>query len=333
MESPWSDLPVLVTGGAGFIGSHLVEALLERGARVRVLDNLATGSLDNLSTVSDRIEWLEGDVREVATCRRACTGVGLVFHQAALGSVPRSMEDPATTLAVNAGGTANLFTAARDAGVDRVVWASSSSVYGDSERLPKREGEEGSPLSPYALSKSMGEQMAEVFGRCFGLETIGLRYFNIYGPRQTPDGPYAAVVPRFFHALLAGEAPTVHGDGEQSRDFTYVGDAVEANLRAARAPGEGCGRSYNVAPGSRTTVNELAAEIRRLVGGPEPVHGPPRPGDVRHSKADPTAAREMLGFEARTRLADGLAAAREWYAGSTRSEVRSVRVESGGRAS
>lgn len=310
----WSDVPVLVTGGAGFVGSHLVDALVERGATVRVLDDLSTGSLDNLRGALGGIDLLRGDLRDAETCRRACEGIELVFHQGALGSVPRSMEDPATTLAVNAGGTANLFTAARDAGVRRIVWASSSSVYGDSDRLPKREGEEGRPLSPYALSKVMGEETMDVFARCFGLESVALRYFNVYGPRQTPEGPYAAVVPRFFHALLADQAPTIHGDGEQSRDFTYVADAVEANLRAAEAPAEACGRAYNVAPGSRTSVNELAAEIRRLVGGPEPVHGPPRPGDVRHSMADASKAREMLAFEARTGLAEGLAAARGWYA-------------------
>lgn len=316
MSAFWSEVPVLVTGGAGFIGSHLVEALLVRGARVRVLDDLSTGSLDNLASISDRIDFIRGDLCDAETCRRACSGVRHVVHQGALGSVPRSMEDPATTFAVNAGGTANLFSAARDARVERVVWASSSSVYGDSERLPKREGDEGQPLSPYALSKAMGEDLMEVFSRCFGMEIVGLRYFNVYGPRQTPEGPYAAVIPRVFAALLAGQPPQIHGDGEQSRDFTFVNDAVEANLRAAEAPAEACGRAYNVAPGQRTTVNELVAEIRRLVGGPEPIHGPPRPGDVRHSLADATAARERLGFVATTGLTEGLQAARAWYAAS-----------------
>lgn len=319
----WSELPVLVTGGAGFIGSHLVDALVERGATVRVLDNLSTGSVSNLRGALEGIELLRGDLRDVETCRRACEGIELVFHQGALGSVPRSMEDPATTLGVNAGGTANLFTAARDAGVRRIVWASSSSVYGDSDRLPKREGEEGRPLSPYALSKVMGEETMDVFVRCFGLQIVALRYFNVYGPRQPPDGPYAAVVPRFFHALLADEPPTIHGDGGQSRDFTYVADAVEANLRASEASAAACGRAYNVAPGTRTTVNELAAEIRRLVGGPEPVHGPARPGDVRHSMADPSRAREMLGFEARTGLSEGLATARGWYEAGVRESLAS----------
>jgi nucleoside-diphosphate-sugar epimerase len=198
------DLPVLVTGGAGFIGSHLVDALLERGARVRVLDNFATGRRENLAHSIGRIELMEGDIRDAATCGRACDGVAVVFHQAALGSVPRSMKDPATTIAVNVGGTANVFAAARDAKVSRVVYASSSSVYGDSDKLPKREGEEGKPLSPYALSKVMNEQLADVFTLCFGVELIGLRYFNVYGPRQDPQGPYAAVIPRFFAAVLSG---------------------------------------------------------------------------------------------------------------------------------
>jgi nucleoside-diphosphate-sugar epimerase len=224
------------------------------------------------------------------------------------------MKDPATSLAVNASGTANIFHAARDAGVDRVVYASSSSVYGDSERLPKREGEEGKPLSPYALSKRMGEELAEVFGRCFGQELVGLRYFNVYGPRQTPDGAYAAVIPRIFKALLAGEPPQIHGDGEQSRDFTYVGDAVMANLMAAGAPAEACGRAFNVAPGTRTTVNELARLIAETLGSDiEPIHTEPRPGDVRHSLADTTAARRFLGFEASQDLAGGLSLARKHY--------------------
>ncbi|HSL81763.1 MAG TPA: NAD-dependent epimerase/dehydratase family protein [Thermoanaerobaculia bacterium] len=312
----WRDLPVLVTGGAGFIGSHLVDALVERGARVRVLDDLSTGRRENLAGVADRIELVEGDVRDPETCRRAAAGVRVVLHQAALGSVPRSMADPATTIAVNVAGTANVFAAARDAGVHRVVYASSSSVYGDSPALPKREGEEGRPLSPYALSKAMDEELAQVFGTAFGLELVGLRYFNVYGPRQDPAGPYAAVVPRFFAACRAGEAPVIHGDGEQSRDFTYVADAVAANLLAAAAPAEACGRAYNVAGGRRTTINEIAAEIRRLTqewaqerGGPcpEPVHADPREGDVRHSHADLTAAREALGYEPRVPLAEGLA--------------------------
>jgi len=301
-------VPVLVTGGGGFIGSHLADALLEAGAEVTVLDNFATGRRENLTAVAERIELVEGDIRDPALCRRTAEGKRFVFHQAALGSVPRSLEDPATTIAVNVAGTANVFAAARDAGAVRVVYASSSSVYGSSETLPKREGEEGQVLSPYALSKAMNEELADTFGRCFGLELVGLRYFNIYGPRQSPEGPYAAVLPRFFAAYGAGEAPTIHGDGEQSRDFTYVADAVGANLAAARAPASACGRAYNVAPGSRTTVNQLAERVRELCGSDlEPVHGPPRAGDVRHSMADVTRLREHLGFEAEVTIEDGLA--------------------------
>ena len=292
---------MLVTGGAGFIGSHLVDALVARGARVRVLDDLSTGRRENLSDV----ELIEGDIRDAEACRAACAGAEYVFHQAALGSVPRSMIDPGASIAVNVTGTANVFAAAREA--RRVVYASSSSVYGDGEGVVKREGEEGRPLSPYAASKAMGEELAEVFSRCYGQELIGLRYFNVYGPRQSPDGPYAAVVPRFFQACASGEAPVIHGDGEQSRDFTWVGDAVMANLLAAGAPAEACGRAYNVARGERTSVRELAEQVRRLVGnGLPPRHEPPRSGDVRHSQADISAAEARLGFRAGVGLREGL---------------------------
>ena len=320
-------LPVLVTGGAGFIGSHLVDALLERGAEVRVLDSFATGRPENLAHCRDRIELFEGDIRDRSRCREACEGVRIIFHQAALGSVPRSLEDPSTTVEVNVSGTANVFTAARDAGVRRVVYASSSSVYGDSSSLPKREGEEGKPLSPYALSKAMNEELAEVYASCFGLEPIGLRYFNVYGPRQVPDGPYAAVIPRFFMAYLRGEAPLIYGDGEQSRDFTFVGDAVAANLRAAAAPAEAAGTAYNVAAGSRTTVNELAARIRGAAGGgPEPHHETPRAGDVRHSQAAPELAQRHLGFSAGTSLAEGLALTAPSYFELSEREPRAAGV-------
>lgn len=305
-----TSVPVLVTGGAGFIGSHLVDALVERGVRVRVLDNFATGKRENLAHCLDRIELIEGDIRDAGTCGRACEGVVVVFHQAALGSVPRSMKDPATTIAVNVGGTANVFAAARDAAVPRVVYASSSSVYGDSDKLPKREGEEGKPLSPYALSKVINEQFADVFTRCFGMEFVGLRYFNVYGPRQDPNGPYAAVIPRFFKALASGQPPVIYGDGEQARDFTYVADAVQANVLAAQAPKEACGGAYNVGTGRNTTVNTLAALIRDAVGhGPEPVHEVPRPGDVRCSLADIGRAAGAFGFRPKVDLASGLRAA------------------------
>jgi nucleoside-diphosphate-sugar epimerase len=300
-------LGALVTGGAGFIGSHLVDELLARGARVRVLDNFVSGHRENLAQCMDRIDLLEGDIRELSACHRAMEGIAYVFHQAALGSVPRSMNDPATSIDVNIGGTANIFMAARDAKVRRVVYASSSSVYGDSTRLPKKEGEEGKPLSPYALSKKVDEQIADTFARCFGMEAVGLRYFNVYGPRQDPNGPYAAVVPRFFAACMRGEAPVIFGDGKQSRDFTFVADVVRANLLAASAPHAACGRGYNVGAGGTTSVNDLANTIIEVTGAKvKPKYEPPRAGDVPFSQADVSDAKTLLGFEATVRLADGL---------------------------
>jgi len=317
----WQGCPVLVTGGAGFIGSHLVDALVERGARVTVLDNLATGCRDNLARplAAGAITLIEGDLRSREDCHRALVATGepavVVFHQAALGSVPRSFEDPATTLAVNATGTAEVFTAARDAGVRRVVFASSSSVYGDSPRLPKRVGEEGRALSPYALSKAAGERLAAIFADAFGMGFVGLRYFNVYGPRQSPEGPYAAVIPRFFAAYQAGEAPQIYGDGEQRRDFTYVADTVAANLAAARyllarKDDEQVGGTcsvVNVGGGRATTIRELAAAIRTLCGGgPDPIHLPPRPGDVRASLADLSAAEALFDYRPTVGLEEGL---------------------------
>jgi len=303
----FENLVIVVTGGAGFIGSHLVDELLVRRAQVRVLDDFSTGRRENLRQCGGRIELIEGDICNIETCRQACVGARYVFHQAALGSVPRSMVDPARTLAVNVAGTANMFTAARDAGVARVVYASSSSVYGDSERLPKREGEEGRALSPYALSKQMDELLADTFARCFGMTLVGLRYFNVYGPRQDPNGPYAAVVPRFFAACATHQAPTIFGDGSQSRDFTFVGDVVQANLLAASASELSGARVFNVGAGGATTVTELAWHIIRAVGAPlEPEFAPPRAGDVAHSKADASAAARDLGFRASVTLDQGL---------------------------
>ncbi len=313
---------MLVTGGSGFIGSHLVEALLERGAEVRVLDNHATGPARNLAGVRDRIELIVGDVRDPECCREACRGRRFVLHQAALGSVPRSLEEPATSLAVNAQGTANLFAAARDAGVERLVYASSSSVYGDSPLLPRREGEEGEPMSPYALSKVIGEQIARAFFRCYGLRSVGLRYFNVYGPRQDPEGPYAAVIPRFIASRLRGEAPRIHGDGRQSRDFTWVGDAVAANLLALGA-GSADGAAVNVASGRRTSILELDREIVRQTGdGPPAAHGPRRAGDVDHAHADLERAVRILGFRPTVALADGLERALSYYRAELAAPVR-----------
>ena len=320
----FAEKKVLVTGGAGFIGSHLVDALCARGARVRVLDNLSAGRLENLAGRRSEIEFLEGDIRDPKTCAEACRGIAVVFHQAARGSVPRSMKDPATSLSVNVGGTANVFAAARDAGARRVVYASSSSVYGDSAVLPKREGEEGKPLSPYALSKRMNEELADVFGRCYGMEFVGLRYFNVFGPRQDPHGPYAAVLPRFFDANLRGEPAVIYGNGEQSRDFTFVADAVAANLLAAEAPVESGGTAYNVGGGARTTVNELARLVAEAVGGaPAPRHEAPRAGDVAHSLADLTKVSRGLGYAPAVTVREGITRAREHYMTSLRTETES----------
>ncbi len=310
----YSDKSVLVTGGAGFIGSHLVDGLLEAGARVRVMDNLATGRKANLAHCLDRIEFLEADIRDFAACTRAAAGAEVVFHQAALGSVPRSMEHPELSVDVNVRGTLNIFTACRDAGVKRVVYASSSSVYGDSERLPKVEGEEGTPLSPYAWSKKANEDMASLFHRCYGMDFIGLRYFNVFGPRQDPEGAYAAVIPRFFKACLMNESPVIYGDGEQSRDFTFVGDVVAANMAAGRAGEPAWNRPYNIAGGRRVTVLDLAKAVVTLTGRSlKPTFAPPRPGDVKHSLADISAARELLVFNPSVSFDEGLSLSANHY--------------------
>lgn len=300
-------VPVAVTGGAGFIGSHLADALVARGAKVTVLDDLSTGFERNLDGVRSRVRFLKGDIRDPEACREVVAGAGYVFHLAARGSVPRSMADPVPTIDINVRGTAAVFAACRDAKVPAVVYASSSSVYGDSATLPKREGDEGRPLSPYALSKAAGEQLAEVFCRCYGMRILGLRYFNVFGPRQDPNGPYAAVVPRFFSAIRRGEAPVIYGDGEQSRDFTYVSNVVQANLLAAGAPEGAWGRAYNVAPGGGSTVTALAKAILVACGGgPAPVHAPPRTGDILHSCADSSAAASAFGFRAEVSLEEGI---------------------------
>ena len=305
---------MLVTGGAGFIGSHLVDGLLTMGAEVRVLDNLATGHLENLSHCASEIDFLEGDIRNLDVCRQAAEGCAMVFHQAALGSVPRSVREPSTSFEVNVQGTVNVVTAAKDAGATRLIYASSSSVYGDSPKLPKCVGEEGKPLSPYAATKQMNEQIAGVFATSYGFAAIGLRYFNIYGARQDPDGPYAAVIPRFFKAALHSDPMTIYGDGEQSRDFTHVSDAVQANLMAGGADLSACGRAYNVAAGQATSVNDLARKIARLCDSPSaPSYEPPRAGDVKHSLADLTQTTEAIEYRPSINLADGLAASLDHY--------------------
>ncbi|HQR65803.1 MAG TPA: SDR family oxidoreductase [Thermoanaerobaculia bacterium] len=298
---------VLVTGGAGFIGSHLVDALVSRGAKVSVLDNLSNGHEENLAAVRADIRFICGDIRNPEDCASAVDGSVFVFHLAAVGSVPRSMKDPVTTIDVNVRGTAIVFNACREAKVKRVTYASSSSVYGDSTLLPKKEGQEGRPLSPYGLSKVENERLAELFSRLYGMEIVGLRYFNVYGPRQDPNGPYAAVVPRFIAALRRGEAPIIYGDGEQSRDFTAVDDVVRANLLATGAPSSAAGRAFNVAAGGRTTVKKVALALARILETETaPVHVDARPGDILHSQADPALAREVLGWDARVDLEAGL---------------------------
>ncbi len=322
----------LVTGGAGFIGSHLVESLLALGQHVCVLDNFATGSRANLDDVrarvgagAARLTVQEGDVADPAACASACHGVELVLHQAALGSVPRSLADPRATHRANVDGFVEMALAAKAAGVARFVYASSSSVYGDHPELPKAEARIGRPLSPYAASKLIDEVYAQAYQASFGLETVGLRYFNVFGPRQDPSGPYAAVIPRWVAALLAGEPCVINGDGETSRDFCSVHNAVQANLLAALAPSSATGAVYNVAFGARTTLVELfgllkdgLAKERPEVAGVQPVFGPFRPGDVRHSLADITGARNALGYAPSHDVRAGLDHALPWYVARAR---------------
>jgi len=296
----------LVTGGAGFIGSHLVEALVARGDKVRVFDNLSTGKVDNLDAVADDVEFIEGDLRDFHAVGAAARDCELIFHQGALASVPRSVADPVPTHDVCATGTLNVLQAARAAGVRRVVYAASSSAYGASARLPKHESDPTLPLSPYAVAKLAGEQYCAAFSHVYGLETVRLRYFNVFGPRQPPDSPYAAVIPLFFAAMLDGKRPLIHGDGHQSRDFTFVDDVVQANFLASEAKGVS-GKVYNVACGRRTSLLELVTKINGLLGTTiEPNFGPPRPGDVRHSQADIGAAQNDLGYRPMWDVEQGL---------------------------
>lgn len=299
-------MKVLITGGAGFVGSHLVRRMLALGARVAVLDDLSTGRRENLEEVAADVALFEGDVRSPADVARAISGCDTVLHQAALPSVPRSIADPASSHAVNATGTLNVLLAARDAGVRRLVFASSSSVYGAVPGLPKNEAMPTLPLSPYAVAKCAAESYCRSFFDLYGLQTVALRYFNVFGPRQDPLSEYAAVVPRFIEAFRAGQPPVIYGDGEQSRDFTYVENVVDANMAALDAPAAP-GRVYNIACGERITLNQLAAGLRGQLGTDlEAVNGPARPGEVRHSLADVSRAREDLHYEPRIGLAEGL---------------------------
>lgn len=319
----------LVTGVAGFIGSNLLEHLLRLGQSVVGLDNFLTGYKKNLDMVREavgdeafaRFTFIEGDIRDPETCRRACEGVSHVLHEAALGSVPRSIDDPLLTNGCNIDGFLNMLVAARDAQVESFVYAASSSTYGDSPELPKVEDRIGRPLSPYAVTKYVDELYADVFARCYGFASIGLRYFNVFGQRQDPYGAYAAVIPQWFASLLKGETVYINGDGETSRDFCYIDNVVEANLLASLAPADAQNRIYNVAFGERTTLNELFALILGEVtrhkpeaAGATPVHRDFRAGDVRHSLADISRARTLLGYAPRHDVREGLTLAGDWYA-------------------
>ena len=300
------EMTTLVTGGGGFIGSHLVERLCRDGHRVRVLDNFATGRRESLIPLLDEIELIEGDIQSYERVHTAVRGCELVFHLAALPSVPRSVQDPLTSNASNVIGTLNVLLAARDEEVRRVVFASSSSVYGANRELPKREEMAALPIAPYGVAKLAAEGYCRAFHEVYGLETVALRYFNVFGPRQDPLSQYAAVIPRFITACLEEERPVVFGDGEQSRDFTYIDNAVEANLLAAEAEGV-AGEKFNIACGEQTTLNQLLEAIRRLTGRSiEAEYLPPRPGDVPHSLADVSRARERLGYEVGIDIREGL---------------------------
>jgi nucleoside-diphosphate-sugar epimerase len=296
----------LVTGGAGFIGSNIVEELVARGERVKVLDNLLTGKVANLEAVRSAVEFVQGDIRDLDFLRRAVDGVDYVIHQAALPSVPRSVQSPIESHECNATGTLNVLVAARDAGVKRVVYASSSSVYGNSPTLPKREDMPTSPMSPYAVNKLTGENYCRAFTLVYGLPTVSLRYFNVFGPRQDPTSQYAAVIPAFISHILEGERPTIYGDGTQSRDFTYVRNVVEANILACTAE-RAVGEAMNIALGDRVSLLELVDKINAILGTTiEPIFEPERPGDVKHSMADVSKARDLLGFEPLVSFDEGL---------------------------
>lgn len=303
----------LVTGGAGFIGSHIAGELVHRGHSVRIVDNFSTGKKDNIAPFLEKIDLIEGDIKDFEVCHQAAKDMDFVLHQAALTSVPRSIEDPLLTNEVNITGTLNLLLAARDAGVQRFVLASSAAVYGDNPGLPKKEDMEGFPLSPYAASKRMGELYCQVFNRAFGLSTVSLRYFNIFGPRQDPSSQYASVVPNFIGKMLKEEKPVVFGDGEQSRDFLYVSNVVEANILASQAR-EVSGEVFNIGSGERASVNSLAVKLNEVLDKEiKPTNEEPRPGDIKHSYADISKARKMLKYEPSVSFSEGLGETVRWY--------------------
>ena len=306
----------LVTGGAGFIGSNLCETILKMGYKVRCLDDLSTGKQANVDIFLDNPNYtfIKGDIKDFDTCMAACEGVDYVLNQAAWGSVPRSIEMPLFYEKNNIMGTLNMMEAARQQGVKKFVYASSSSVYGDHPVLPKKEGQEGNLLSPYALTKRVDEEFAKLYTRLYGLDTYGLRYFNVFGRRQDPDGAYAAVIPKFIKMLMNGETPTINGDGMQSRDFTYIENVIEANLKACLAPHEAAGNAFNIAYGGREYLIDIYHSLTRALGKDiEPNFGPDRAGDIKHSNADISKAREMLGYDPDYDFDSGLKLAIDWY--------------------
>ena len=306
----------LVTGGAGFIGSNLCEAILNLGYRVRCLDDLSTGKQANVDIFINHpnYEFMKGDIKDFDTCMKACHDVDFVLNQAAWGSVPRSIEMPLFYCANNIQGTLNMMESARRNGVKKFVYASSSSVYGDEAHLPKKEGVEGNLLSPYALTKRCDEEWAKQYSRHYGLDTYGLRYFNVFGRRQDPRGAYAAVIPKFIRQLLNDEQPIINGDGNQSRDFTYIENVIEANLKACLAPHDAAGEAFNIAYGGREYLNDIYHTLTKALGKDiEPIYGPERPGDIKHSNADISKARRILGYDPEYNFERGLNEAIEWY--------------------
>jgi nucleoside-diphosphate-sugar epimerase len=304
----------LVTGGAGFIGSHIAEALAARGASVRVIDNLSTGHLENIEAIGAKVDFIRGDLADDATVRKVVEDVEIIFHEAALPSVPRSVANPRETHLACVDGTFNLLLAAKEGKVRRLIYAASSSAYGDQPTLPKVESMRPEPLSPYAAAKLVGEYYCQVFTRSYNFETICLRYFNVFGPRQDPGSPYSGVVSRFIDFLMKGERPVIYGDGEQTRDFTYISNAVDANLLAAEA-GKGIGEVINIANGEQVTINELFRRLKEVTGRDdvEPEYKEARTGDILHSLADISRARELLGYAPKVGLAPGLQATAEWF--------------------